>query len=368
MENINYENFKKEVKENYPIRKNLTLSELNINFEDVESRNGNITLEGVKISLSSGAFKSLLKTLKISDSFMGKFTDIFGMNSRNQLVKIIKTKLAVEKDMKVSIYISPSTMRVVAITDMNKPYVSPDFYFNMVENVINDHQLDVGNMSISSDGNVQISTIKSGWGFDVPDLKDESFHTGVIVTAGPTEDIAIDPYIIRLICENGMVGPRRLEMGPRLMSNGVDDINQFMRDIKGLSETNKKFQNIFSDQVRKMNTISASYNELVKLREIVASKVTDKNDSRVEAVLDRFFPIGEVQSMYKEKGFSLETLTNRHWKNAKTNMTSWDLLNSITDVASHDYGMGIGEYAKADLRKQAGLFMFNKQFDCEYLL
>ena len=62
MENINYENFKKEVKENYPIRKNLTLSELNINFEDVESRNGNITLEGVKISLSSGAFKSLLKT------------------------------------------------------------------------------------------------------------------------------------------------------------------------------------------------------------------------------------------------------------------------------------------------------------------
>ena len=53
MENINYENFKKEVKENYPIRKNLTLSELNINFEDVESRNGNITLEGVKISLSS---------------------------------------------------------------------------------------------------------------------------------------------------------------------------------------------------------------------------------------------------------------------------------------------------------------------------
>ena len=34
-------------------------------------------------------------------------------------------------------------------------------------------------------------------------------------------------------------------------------------------------------------------------------------------------------SMYKEKGFNLETLTNRHWKNAKTNMTSWDLLNSI---------------------------------------
>lgn len=368
MENQTYENFKKEVRENYPIRKNLTLAELNIDFEDVESRNGNITLEGVKLRLSSGAFKSLLKTLKISDTFMGKFTDIFGMNSRNQLVKIIKTKMATAKDMKVAIYISPSTMRVVAITDASKPYVSTDFYFDMVENVINDHQLDVGNMSISSDGNIQISTVKNSWGFDIPDLKDEAFHTGVIVTAGPTEDIAIDPYILRLICANGMVGPRRLEMGPRLLDNSIDSINKFMGEIKGLSETNKKFQGVFSEQVRNMNSVSASYNEMLKLRELVAGKATDKSDARVEAVLDRFFPINEVKSMYQDKGINLDTLTNRHWKNAKTNMTTWELLNSLTDVASHDYGMGIGEHAKNDLRKHAGLFMFNKQFDCQFLL
>jgi len=368
MENINYDNFKKEVKENYPIRKNLTLAELNIDFEDVESRNGNITLEGVKLKLSSGAFKSLLKTLKISDTFIGKFTDIFGMNSRNQLVKIIKTKLATSKDMKISIYISPSTMRVVAITDAGKPYISPEFYFDMVENVINDHDLGISNMSISSDGNIQISTIKSGWGFDIPTLKDEAFHTGVIVTAGPTEDIAIDPYILRLVCENGMVGPRRLEMGPRLTNNSVEDINRFMNEIKGLSETNVKFQGVFSDNVKKMNSISASYNEVLKLRELVANKVTDKNDARVEAVLDRFFPTNEIKASYKDKGIILDSLTNRHWKNAKTDMTAWELLNSLTDVASHDYGMGIGEHAKNDLRKNAGLYMFKTQFDTEFLL
>jgi hypothetical protein len=49
-------------------------------------------------------------------------------------------------------------------------------------------------------------------------------------------------------------------------------------------------------------------------------------------------------------------------------MTTWDLLNSLTDVGSHDYGMGIGEYAKNDLRKQAGLFMFKKEFDTEFVL
>ncbi len=367
MENVTYQNFKQEVKENYPIRKNVTLAELNIDFENPENRNGSIVIDGVTLKLSSSAFKSLLKTLKITDSFMGKFTDIFGMNSRNQLVKVIKTKMATQKDMKVSIYISPSTKRIVAITDSTKPYISTDFYFDMVENVINDNQLDVSNMSISSDGNIQISTIKSGWGFDVPDLKDESFHTGVIVTAGPTEDIAIDPYILRLVCENGMIGPRRLEMGPRLLDNSIESINTFMREIKNLSESNQKFQGVFSDQVKKMSTISASYNEIMKFREMVASKVSDKNDARVEAVLDRFFPVNEIKADYKEKGYNLDTLTNRHWKNAKTNMTTWDLLNSITDVGSHDYGMGIGEYAKADLRKQAGLFMFKKEHDCEFV-
>jgi hypothetical protein len=368
MENTKFETFKKEVKSNYPIRKNLTISELNIDFENPENRNGGINIEGVSLKLSSNAFKSLLKTLKITDAFMGKFTDIFGMNSRNQLVKVIKNKIATSKDMLVSIYISPSTKMVVAITDASKPYISPDFYFDMVENVINDNNLDIGSMSISGEGNIQISTVKSGWAFDVPDLKDESFHTGVIVTAGPTEDIAIDPYVIRLVCENGLIGPRRLEMGPRLESNSVDNINKFMREVKSLSETNKKFQGIFTNQVQKMSTISASYNEVLKFRDLVSSKVTDKNDARVEAVLDKFFPIGEIQSSYKERGINLETLTNRHWKNAKTDMTTWDLLNSLTDVGSHDYGMGIGEHSKNDLRKHAGLYMFKKEFDTEFVL
>ena len=368
MENTKFKNFKQEVKLNYPIRKNLTISELKIDFENPENRNGSITIDGVGLKLSSGAFKSLLKTLKITDSFMGKFTDIFGMNSRNQLVKVIKNKISTSKDMMVSIYISPSTKMVVAITEASKPYISPEFYFNMVENVINDYDLNIGSMSISSEGNIQVSTIKSDWGFDVPDLKDESFHTGVIVTAGPTEDIAIDPYILRLICENGLVGPRHLEMGPRLTNNSVDSINQFMRDIKSLGETSKKFQGVFSNQVQKMNKISASYSEVLKFRELVSNKVTDKNDARVEAVLDKFFPIGEIESSYKNKGIDLTTLTNRHWKNAKTDMTTWDLLNSLTDVGSHDYGMGIGEHAKNDLRKHAGLFMFKKEYDTEFVL
>ena len=141
-----------------------------------------------------------------------------------------------------------------------------------------------------------------------------------------------------------------------------------MKEIKALGETNKKFQGIFTDQVRKMNTIMASFDEMLKFRSLVEEKVHDMKDSRVEMVLDRFFPVNDVKKMYNEKGIQLDTLTNRHWKNAKTNMTTWDLLNSVTDVASHDYGMGIGELGKADLKKKAGLYMFKKEYDAEFVL
>ena len=368
MQQSKYEEFKKEVTENYPIRKNLTFSDIKIDFEDVESKYGTITIEGRPLRLTSSAFKSLLKTLGINDTFMNKFTSIFGVKSKNQLVNIIKNKMESSNSKTVSIYVHPKTFRVVAITPINKPYVSPEFYFNMVEGVMSDNNLDVTNMNMSADGNVSISTLNTGWGFDVDGLKDESFNTGVIMTAGPTEDIAVDPHILRLICTNGMVGPRRLEMGPRLESSSIGDIQKFMSELNGIREHNKQFKSVFQDQVKKMNGIHASYHELVTLRDLVESRVTDINDSRTEAVLDRFFPVKDVRKMYNEKGILLSNLTKRHHKNTKTDMTTWELLNSLTDVASHDYGMGIGELAKADLKKQSGLFMFKKEFDTEFLV
>jgi hypothetical protein len=363
-----YDTFKKEVNDNYPIRKNLTFADIDINFEDENHKYGTITIEGKALPLTNSAFKSLLSTLGVNDTFIRKFTSIFGVKSKNQLVGVIKNKMSASNDKTVSMYIHPQTFKIVAITPVNKPYVSPDFYFNMVENVMSDNNLDVTNMNMDSTGNLSISTLNTGWGFDVDGLKDEAFNTGVIMTAGPTEDIAVDPHILRLICSNGMVGPRRLEMGPRLESSSIDDISKFMGELNGIQEHNRQFKSVFKDQVKKMNNINASYHEMVQLRDLVEAKVTDINDSRTEAVLEKYFPTRGVRKQYNEKGVYLSNLTKRHHKNTKTDMTTWELLNSLTDVASHDYGMGIGELAKADLKKQSGLYMFKKEFDTEFLV
>jgi hypothetical protein len=323
-----YDEFKQGVKDNYPIRKVVNLSDVKIDLDDDQSNFGMINLEGHNLKLSRKAFQGLIKTLGLSNNFINKFANIFGAKAKSQLVNIIK-------------------------------------------GVISDHKLDVSNMSITPEGDLKISTLNrsTGWGLEIPELKDESFHCGVIVTAGPTEEVAIDPHILRLVCTNGMVGPRRLEMGPRLESNNVSDIQKFMLETKRLQESNKQFKTIFTDQVRKMNSIQASYEEMFKMRESVKKHVADITDSRTEAVLDKYFPLMEVRKKYfDEKNIALGNLTHRHWKNAKTHMTTWELLNSLTDVASHDYGMGISDYKKEVLKKEAGMYMFKKEFDTEFIL
>jgi hypothetical protein len=367
----NYDEFKQGVKDNYPIRKVINLSEIKIDLDDNTSNFGIIDLEGHNLKLSRKAFQGLIKTLGLSNNFINKFANIFGAKAKSQLVNIIKGKLATNRDQKVAIYVHPQTFSIVAVSDTNKPFVSPNVYYDMVEGVISDHKLDVSNMTITPEGDLKISTLNtgSGWGIEIPELKDESFHCGVIVTAGPTEDIAIDPHILRLVCTNGMVGPRRLEMGPRLESNNVSDIQKFMLESKRLAESHKQFKTIFVDQVKRMNSIQASYEEMFKMRESVKKHVADITDTRTEAVLDKYFPLMDVRKEYFDnKNIALGNLTHRHWKNAKTHMTTWDLLNSLTDVASHDYGMGISDYKKEILKKEAGMYMFKKEFDTEFIL
>lgn len=367
MTNSKYENFKKEVSDNYPIRKNLDLSSLKIDFANDDEDFDKLEIDGRSFVLSSNAFNTLVKTLGINNTFMSKFTDIFGIKSKNKLVEIIKSKMSTSNK-KVSIYFNPKTFRITSITESDKPFISPNQYFEMVESVINDNNLDLTDMTMDSNGNVSISTLNSGWGFDINGLKDESFTTGVNITTGPGSVTGVNPHILRLVCTNGMTAPDVLDTGVNLIKTDTDSIRDFNVGLRDLKNSDNKFVAIFKDQVKRMVNVEASYDELLTVRSLVESYTSNSEDERTKKVLEKFFPTNETVYNYGLKGINLDKLTKRHHKNTRTNMSVWDLLNSMTDVASHDYGMGVGPVAKSQLKKQSGLFMFKKEFDVEFLI
>jgi hypothetical protein len=364
---MNYENFKQEVKENYPLRTVMGISSLKLDLN--EGSYGTLEIQGRKIELLKSAFQSLIKTMGITNNFIEKFGKLFGQGLKNKLVDVLTKKLDAEKNEKLAVYIHPKLLKVVAITNPTSPYVSPDFYFDTVENVLTNNQLDVSNMSINNTGDISISTLNKEWGFAVDGMSDEDFNTGVIITTGPTESLSVNPHILRLICKNGMTAPRRLNMGPALLDSSPESVQKFMTELNSIKETDRQFKSVFTDQVKKMDSLYASFNEVHQLRQMVERVVTDVEDSRTLGILERFFPTGQYTNEYlTTKNINLDKLSQRHWRNAKTDMTVWELLNSLTDVASHDYGMGVGELAKNSLKREAGKFMFKKEFDTEFLI
>ena len=70
----NYEEFKLGVKENYPIKKVINLSDIDINLGDEGF--GKINIDGCDLKLSRSAFQSLIKTLGVSHTFINKFISL----------------------------------------------------------------------------------------------------------------------------------------------------------------------------------------------------------------------------------------------------------------------------------------------------
>ena len=68
-------------------------------------------------------------------------------------------------------------------------------------------------------------------------------------------------------------------------------------------------------------------------------------------------------------GIQPTELTPAQKRNARTNVSVWDIVNGITDFASHDYGYEIKdpENTRNELMVQAGGIL-TKQYDTQNLL
>jgi len=68
-------------------------------------------------------------------------------------------------------------------------------------------------------------------------------------------------------------------------------------------------------------------------------------------------------------GIQPNELTQKQQQNARTNISVWDIVNGITDFASHDYGFNIKnpESTRNQLMVNAGGIL-TKQYDTQNLL
>jgi hypothetical protein len=352
--------------------KDFNLSQLNI--ESIEGMNYINIKDGNNVTklfhASIQAVSSLSKMLNIENLF----SNLSGSVGKEQASKILQViKVALSKNNKsVRLILNFETKTVENIIEKAPDYLSNDSFLKLFESKL-DANSKIINYGVGQDGTQSVTFKSENWGFKLAGKTDESFNMGMLFENSPVRGTSVMPYFYRLVCTNGMVAGRGIDsMSLTLEGRKEADVLKFIQGVNALN-FNSYDASEFGSRVTFMEKTRASLREIKSFKNLIIKKSNISNKDIDEKMvlnsqLEDFFPTNAIEQLYFKKGYDLESLTMKHYANIKSEITAWDLLNNLTDFASHDYGFNVSQSDMIKLQGQAGEYMLKKSFDTEFLM
>jgi hypothetical protein len=350
-----YAAFKEESLRNQPIRKNIQLTDLQfITLDCVE-------YSGIKLGISRQALKDLLSIVGISLSGVKSLESSIGEEGANKFLNALKNAIGSNKSTEITVLVTPdrviSRMQKAGKIDL----ISATTYFDTFERLADKHDLDIKDMHFNkANGNIHINTVKPRDQFQVNNFKDEVFTTGLSFSR-TIEGIQADPFMNRLVCTNGMV-TRAFDESFNLRSLEAKAWNDFYQHLDRI-EKNGFVPQKFTGRVNQAVSTPASLAELERAANLIT------NNSNLPAGELEFFLKGHRNTYNRlhAAGIDDTKLTADQKRNVRTGVNMWDLINGITDFASHNYGYEKKANCDRHLQVQAG-DMLAKSFDTQNII
>lgn len=329
---------------------------------------GEVEVEGKTLPLNESGFEDLRSIAGVPKRFSERADDYLGDGTSTRLVEAMRNGLADQDDRNVVAAIDRDENEVVGFNEDVGQMISIEGYFDLAERIIDRYDLDIDRTTIGHDGSVRMSLKKSNRqvqldGFGQA-LDDETFKAGLSI-AGRIGEVQFESFLYRMICTNGMIGEF---WGDDLEINSLDsdDVFDFFDQIDEIADNGFLPQN-FGEAVSRANQSYASLRELEGLHESINAHY-DGDDMRQ---VERFVPLRDVYSAYRNDGIEPRDLTQRQKRNAVTPMKLWDAINSLTRFASHDQtdkGFNVTERAQDRMMIKAGRMLERNRFDMENLV
>lgn len=351
------------------------LRNLRIKLDTVESisidRNLNfyvlIKIENkvVKLYITKPALKSLLILLNFSNNNINKLLNNKYENEvSNKIIEIyqkISSKI-LNKDQLIYISINPEEVKIYNVSSKNLDLkgIPDNILFQNLENILeyNPNLVILEDYGISPNAlRINVLDDKSDW--TLQGFPDEKFKGGFTILQEYGKGTFFLPLTERTVCTNKMVGD---------WENGVcfvkppnaADWEKFDLFFKNLKE-NKYVLPYFKEKIIDSMNTNCSYRELIELENIVKKCIKLENDE-----LELFLPTKRVLNDYNEIGINLkEDVPFDKLCYVKTDINSWDILQDLTNLASHPEKHGyedIDNLAKIKLQNELGIF-FSKDRD-----
>lgn len=357
----NFADFRQKAIDNQPL-----LYETNLSNVQVESEA--VTVDGKTLPMDRSGFDDLRSIAGVNKQTARNAEKYMGDGASAQLVENMRNGLAQQNDESVAVAIDRSENSVVGFNTDVRQMISMEGYFDLAERILDRYDLDVENTVVGHDGSVSLSMkhpnqVVNLDGFGEV-LDDEQFKAGINMS-GRLGQVEFESFLYRLICTNGMIGEF---WGDDLAINSLDsdDVFEFFDHVDSIAD-NGFLPEDFGDAVSRANETFASLREMEDVRDQIAAHYDGDDQRQVE----RFVPLRDVYSEYRNDGVEPRDLTQRQKRNAVTPMKLWDLVNSLTRFASHDQtdkGFNVTEMAQNRMMTSAGRMIERDRFDMENLV
>lgn len=338
--------------EKQPLRREVHLSELEI-LDDQK-----ISYKNKALKVNIRAFGDLMKILKIPVAFVKRFGEMTKEKpeAKRKLISTIKNLMSSSGTggKTVTLVMSVESKEIIAIHKTSRNLISNKGFIETLERVIDENNLDVVDFSTSSDGEVAVNTIDTKSQFGIDGMKDEVFTGGVSFSNTPKSGFIVSPYINRLWCANGMV-TKGFQEQHKLTSLDGASMQKFFSDMTKLAKSGYKPET-FIERVREAHTLKASLAELYAAKNRIKNVCKDIKPYELE----EWIPIQFTEQAYHRINIDTKMLRPGQLKNAATNTSVWQLINSMTHFATHDNGFEINDYDRRGLQIEAGAFLTNE--------
>jgi len=351
-----YNNFREDALHRQPIRKSVLLSDLKFHTMDT------VEYAGVLLGMNRTALKNLIGIVGFSVSGTDAIKSQVGEEQSVNILNALKNVISSAKGIEITLTVTPDRVITgIHRTRRDAPLPSIESFFDTVQR-LGDKGLTVKSTSFNPDnGNVSVEMMAKGGGeFQVGGLSDEVFNSGISISR-TANGIAADPYLHRLVCTNGMV-TRQFEESFKMKTGQPKMWEEFYKHLDDLERRDFKPAKFDARLLRAANT-PASLQELERgIGLLNHSAKLETND------LEIFFRgMKRTYNALHSSGIDTDKLTPKQKANIRTALPVWDVINGITDFASHNYGYEKAQNSDRHLMMQAGDLLC-KDFDSENII
>lgn len=348
--NTNFSRFKKQALEAAPLRISGSISEIQLaTLNDVKYK-------GKIFKLGETALKDLSKLLGLSTHSKANVNKSLDKNYTISLYNSLIKQHGKRWNARVQFILTRKGV-LERIVPTKSAVISNSTFLDIAERIISTNNMDVHDMSVNKEGELIIQSKGHNSEFQIKGFKDEVFESGLSIS-NTLEGIKVDPFVFRLICTNGMV-TKLFDESVSLSSTNKTEISRFFDQLHNLEVQDFRSKK-FPKKVQEAINTKASVYELTQ-----AMKLLAKNSYIDEYRTNDFIPFEETFHDYRKVGVDLNKINNAKKKNAKSSISVWDVINGITDFASHDYGYEVKD--PVNLQVYAGDLLC-KEYDMSNIL